>query len=70
MNSEGAQPTKVLVVDDERALAAVIASYLTRAGHHVTQAHTGPDAVAQARAEDPDVIVLDLGLPGLDGIEV
>ena len=70
MNSEGASPTKVLVVDDERALAAVIASYLTRAGHHVTQAHSGPDAVTQAKAEDPDVIVLDLGLPGLDGVEV
>jgi len=70
MNSEGAQPTKVLVVDDERALAAVIASYLTRAGHQVSQAHTGPEALDQARAEDPDVIVLDLGLPGLDGIEV
>ncbi len=70
MNTEGALPTRVLVVDDERALAAVIASYLTRAGHQVTQAHTGPDAVAQAKAEDPDVIVLDLGLPGLDGIEV
>ena len=70
MNSEGALPTKVLVVDDERALAAVIASYLTRAGHQVSQAHTGPEALDQARAEDPDVIVLDLGLPGLDGIEV
>ncbi len=70
MKSEGSAPTKVLVVDDERALAAVIASYLTKAGHHVGQAHTGPDAVTQARAEDPDVIVLDLGLPGLDGLEV
>ena len=70
MKSEGPAPTTVLVVDDERALAAVITSYLTRAGHEVIQAHTGPDAVAQAKADDPDVIVLDLGLPGLDGIEV
>ena len=70
MNSEGALPTKVLVVDDERALAAVMASYLTRAGHEVTQAHTGPDAVTHAKVDDPDVILLDLGLPGLDGIEV
>ena len=71
MTSEGTTPTtKVLVVDDERALAGVIASYLTRAGHQVVQAHTGPDAVTRTKAEDPDVIVLDLGLPGLDGIEV
>ena len=70
MKTEGSAPTKVLVVDDERALAAVIASYLTKAGHHVSQAHTGTDAVIQAKVVDPDVIVLDLGLPELDGIEV
>ncbi|MFP5415509.1 MAG: response regulator transcription factor [Actinomycetes bacterium] len=70
MKSDGSAPTKVLVVDDERALAAVVASYLSRAGHHVIQAHTGTDAVTRAKAEDPDVIVLDLGLPELDGIEV
>lgn len=61
---------RVLVVDDERPLAAMVATYLTRAGHAVTQVYTGPEAVASAREEDPDVIVLDLGLPGLDGIEV
>ncbi|MEA5116280.1 MAG: response regulator transcription factor [Propionicimonas sp.] len=62
--------SRVLVVDDERALAGVIASYLVKAGYLVTQAYTGPDAVTAARADDPDVIVLDLGLPGLDGVEV
>ena len=55
-------PTKVLVVDDERALAAVIASYLARAGHQVSQAHTGPDAVAQAKAENRPFVVSDDGL--------
>lgn len=70
MKSEGSASTTVLVVDDERPLAAVIASYLTRAGHRVIQAHTGTDAVAQTKAEAPDVIVLDLGLPEMDGIEV
>ncbi|MGA4506525.1 response regulator transcription factor [Propionibacteriaceae bacterium G1746] len=60
----------VLVVDDERPLAGVIASYLAKAGFSTLQAHTGPDAVAQARLHDPDVILLDLGLPELDGIEV
>lgn len=65
--STGAQ---VLVVDDERPLAAMVATYLTRAGYVVTQRFTGPEAVAFAREIDPDVIVLDLGLPGLDGIEV
>src|SRR5699024_6425905 len=41
-----------------------------RAGFDVTQAHTGPEAVEQARAWAPDVVVLDLGLPELDGMEV
>ncbi len=61
---------RVLVVDDERALAQMVDNFLTRAGYEVTQAHTGPEAVALARALDPDVILLDLGLPGLDGLEV
>ncbi|KHE75632.1 PhoR family transcriptional regulator [Kocuria marina] len=60
----------VLVVDDEKPLAQMIATYLTRAGYDVATAHTGPEAVEAARAQAPDVVVLDLGLPGLDGIEV
>ncbi len=61
---------RVLVVDDEKALAGMVASCLARAGYTVVQAHTGPGALAAARTERLDVVVLDLGLPGLDGIEV
>ena len=61
---------RVLVVDDEKPLAQMIATYLTRAGYDVATAHTGPDAVEAARSRSFDVVVLDLGLPGLDGIEV
>lgn len=62
--------SRVLVVDDEKALASVVASYIERAGFDVTLAHTGPEALAAAETLDPDVIVLDLGLPGVDGVEV
>lgn len=62
--------SRVLVVDDERALAGMIANYLTRAGHEVRVVHTGTEAVPAAREWAPDVVVLDLGLPGLDGVEV
>jgi DNA-binding response OmpR family regulator len=62
--------TRVLVVDDEQSLAKVVASYLQRDGHEVTCAFDGPRALEAARREPPDVVVLDLGLPGLDGIEV
>jgi DNA-binding response OmpR family regulator len=60
----------VLVVDDEEPLARLVASYLTAAGYAVTAVGDGPEAVRAARESDPDVVVLDLGLPGLDGIEV
>jgi DNA-binding response OmpR family regulator len=62
--------TRVLVVDDEQSLAKVVASYLERDGHEVTCVFDGPAAVDAARFQPPDVVVLDLGLPGLDGIEV
>lgn len=61
---------RVLIVDDERPLAQMVSSYVTRAGYRASVAYTGPDAVTAARQLDPDVIVLDLGLPGLDGVEV
>ncbi|GID49910.1 putative sensory transduction protein [Actinoplanes capillaceus] len=62
--------TRVLVVDDEQSLAKVVASYLEHDGHEVSCVFDGPAAVDAARAQPPDVVVLDLGLPGLDGIEV
>ena len=61
---------RVLVVDDEEPLARLVAEYLTRAGFDVGLAPDGLTAVQLARATEPDVVVLDLGLPGLDGIEV
>ncbi|MBN9105626.1 MAG: response regulator transcription factor [Propionibacteriaceae bacterium] len=60
----------VLVVDDEAVLAGVIASYLDRAGFDTTVTGDGLEAVELARTLDPTVIILDLGLPGLDGVEV
>lgn len=61
---------RALVVDDEAPLADVIASYLEREHFKVTVRHTGVEALAVAREVDPDVVVLDLGLPGIDGVEV
>jgi DNA-binding response OmpR family regulator len=60
----------VLVVDDEIALAGVVAGYLEREGFTVLQAHDGPSAVALAESRQPDLIVLDVMLPGFDGVEV
>ena len=63
-------PGRVLVVDDEQPLAQMVASYLIRAGFDTRQAYTGTQAVDEARCFSPDVVVLDLGLPELDGLEV
>jgi DNA-binding response OmpR family regulator len=62
--------SRVLVVDDEQDLAKLVGGYLERDGFEVTLAFDGEQAVQLARQVDPDVVVLDLGLPGLDGIEV
>ncbi|MEV4202560.1 response regulator transcription factor [Micromonospora globbae] len=62
--------SRVLVVDDERSLAKVVASYLERDGHEVTCVFDGLSAVEAVRRRLPEVVVLDLGLPGLDGTEV
>lgn len=63
-------PLRVLVVDDEEALVRVVASYLEREGFLVFTAHDGPTAVDVARARLPDLVVLDVMLPGFDGVEV
>lgn len=67
---DNVREARVLVVDDERALAGVVASYLKKEGFTPTLAHTGPESVAAAEELDPDVVILDLGLPGMDGVEV
>ena len=59
-----------MVVDDEPTIAEVVARYLGRAGYDTRIAGDGPTAVALAADRRPDLVVLDLMLPGLDGLEV
>lgn len=60
----------VLVVDDDPTVAEVVAGYLTGAGYEVARATDGPAALEQYAARRPDLAVLDLMLPGMDGFEV
>ena len=62
--------TTVLVVDDEANLVDLVTGYLEREGFVVASASDGPTAVDTARAIQPDLVVLDLMLPGFDGLEV
>lgn len=61
---------KILVVDDEPQITQLARAYLEQAGFGVVTVKDGPTAVAAFRSEKPDLIVLDLGLPGLDGLDV
>ena len=60
----------VLVVDDERQIATIARDYLQRAGFTVTIAGDGASGLDMARKKPPDLVVLDLGLPGMDGLHV
>ena len=63
-------PQRVLVVDDEPDIAGLVAYHLAKAGYRVTTAGDGTEALARARAERPDLVVLDLMLPGRSGLDV
>ena len=63
-------PYRALVVDDEPSLTRVVAGYLQHEGFLVTTAPDGEQALVAARRDPPDVVVLDVMLPGIDGIEV
>jgi DNA-binding response OmpR family regulator len=60
----------ILVVDDEPKIVKLVRDYLERAGFEVRVAGNGKDALSQARSEKPELIILDLGLPQMDGLDV
>ncbi|MGW5352036.1 response regulator transcription factor [Streptomyces sp. NPDC004031] len=68
--STPAAPARILVVDDDPTVAEVVTGYLRRAGHTALHAPDGPAALAEAAAGAVDLVVLDLMLPGIDGLEV
>jgi len=63
-------PVRVVVVDDEAPLVQLVTGYLEREGYQVHPAYDGTEALRVIEQVDPDVIVLDLMLPGVDGLEV
>src|SRR6202012_4951297 len=64
------RPPRVLVVEDDDAIAQVLQRSLRMEGYEVRVAGDGPTALEGANAFLPDLVLLDLGLPGMDGIEV
>ena len=64
------QSTTVMIVEDDRPLRSTLAVTLTMAGFEVLQAGTGEEALALGAVQVPDLFLLDLSLPGIDGLEV
>ena len=61
---------RILVVDDEPKIVRLVADYLEAAGFAVLTARSGDEALMRVRTDAPDLVVLDLGLPALDGLDV
>src|SRR5512140_2127815 len=62
-------PKNILVVEDEPKISQLVSDYLQRAGYGVQLAYDGKTALSHARTDSPDLIVLDLGLPQMDGLD-
>ncbi|MEZ4868466.1 MAG: response regulator transcription factor [Caldilineaceae bacterium] len=60
----------ILVVEDERSISEVVSLYLTRSGYQVTVVHDGVSALQRLATATPDLVILDLMLPGIDGWEI
>ena len=67
---EGGELRTVLVVDDEPKIVGILRDYLDRAGFRSVEAFDGTSAIRTARRDAPDLVVLDLGLPDMDGLDV
>ena len=70
MDSQSAVSRRILLVDDDRGLRLALSTLLTDAGHDVTTAGDGPEALALLRAQKFGVVLLDIGLPGVSGLDL
>src|SRR5687767_1197279 len=61
---------RILIVDDEPEIVRLVVDYMSAAGFSTDTARSGQEALVRAQSEPPDLVILDLGLPGLDGLDV
>ena len=67
--ARSAAPRKLLVVDDERSVRQVLATFFQRKGYQVLEAVSGEEALEKIRAAEPDIVLLDMHMPGMGGLE-
>lgn len=70
LDAKRSSPARILIVDDNVDSAKSLSRLLQLSGHQVTMAADGPEALRQAEATDPEIVLLDIGLPGMDGYQV
>jgi len=63
-------PKKILIIDDESEICKMITEFLFDAGYSASSALNGPDGLAMIKKDLPSLVLLDIGMPGMDGIEV
>ncbi len=63
-------PKKILIVDDEPEICKMVTEFLFDAGYAASYALNGPDGLARIKQDPPSLVLLDIGMPGMDGIEV
>ena len=63
-------PKKILIIDDEPEICKMVTEFLFDAGYSASYALNGPDGLAMIKKDSPSLVLLDIGMPGMDGIEV
>jgi len=67
---EKEMPKKILIIDDEPEICKMVTEFLFDAGYAASYALNGPDGLARIKKDLPSLVILDIGMPGMDGIEV
>jgi DNA-binding response OmpR family regulator len=70
MSASGEAPLRILVVDDEPAMVGAVAALVGSAGHRVSAAYDGHEGLRRHETDAPDLVLLDLAMPGMDGVAV
>ena len=63
-------PKKILIIDDEPEICKMVTEFLFDAGYSASYALNGPDGLAKIKKDSPSLVLLDIGMPGMDGLEV
>ena len=63
-------PKKILIIDDELEICKMVTEFLFDAGYSASYALNGPDGLAMIKRDSPSLVLLDIGMPGMDGIEI